>query len=59
MNHYLNTLSTAGFVLERALEPGPSVRQAERVPGTREVPTLLLICAHLSGYRQAEQDSKG
>lgn len=59
LSTYLNTLSAAGFVLERALEPGPSVRQAERVPGNREVPTLLLIRAHLSGDRQTEQDSKG
>ena len=45
---YLNTLSAAGFALECALEPGPSARQAELVPGNREVPTLLLIRAHLS-----------
>lgn len=47
LSTYLNELSTAGFVLERTLEPGPSVRQAERVPGNREIPTLLLIRAHL------------
>jgi hypothetical protein len=29
------------------------------VPGNREVPTLLLIRAHLSGGRQAEKGSKG
>jgi ubiquinone/menaquinone biosynthesis C-methylase UbiE len=46
LSTYLNHLCDAGFVLERALEPGPSVRQAERVPGNREVPTLLLIRAH-------------
>ena len=44
----LNQLAAAGFVLEHALEPGPCARQAERVPGNREVPTLLLIRAHLS-----------
>ena len=42
---YLNTLLAAGFVLEQVLEPRPSARQAERVPGNREVPTLLLIRA--------------
>ena len=47
LSTYLNTLSAAGFVLERALEPGPSARQAELVPGNREVPTLLLIRAHV------------
>jgi len=47
LSTYLNTLSAAGFVLERALEPGPSARQAERVPGNREVPTLLLIRAQV------------
>lgn len=51
LSTYLNQLYDAGFVLERALEPGPSVRQAERVPGNREVPTLLLIRAHLSDNR--------
>jgi ubiquinone/menaquinone biosynthesis C-methylase UbiE len=49
LSTYLNGLCGAGFVLERALEPGPSERQAERVPGNREVPTLLLIRARLAG----------
>ncbi len=48
LSTYLNQLAAAGFTLERALEPGPSAKQAERVPGNREVPTLLLIRAHLS-----------
>src|SRR5229473_2985301 len=52
LSTYLNRLCAAGFVLERALEPGPSARQAERVPGNREVPTLLLIRAHLSNSLQ-------
>src|SRR5712692_7667654 len=47
LSTYLNRLCAAGFVLEHALEPGPSARQAERVPGNREVPTLLLIRAHV------------
>jgi hypothetical protein len=59
LSTYLNQLSSAGFVLERTLEPGPSVRQAERVPGNREVPTLLLICAHLSDDQQIKRGSKG
>ena len=58
LSTYLNQLSAAGFILERALEPGPSARQAERVPGIREVPTLLLIRAHLSDSRQTEQGCK-
>ena len=45
LSTYLNALSTAGFVLERAIEPRSSVRQAELVPGNREIPTLLLIRA--------------
>ena len=59
LSTYLNQLAAAGFVLEHALEPGPSARQAERVPGNREVPTLLLIRAHLSGGLQAENASCG
>jgi hypothetical protein len=46
LSTYLNTLLAAGFVLEQVPEPRPSVRQAELVPGNREVPTLLLIRAH-------------
>lgn len=45
LSTYLNTLSMAGFALERAIEPRPSARQAELVPGNREIPTLLLIRA--------------
>lgn len=59
LSTYLNQLYAAGFVLERTLEPGPSVGQAERVPSTREVPTLLLIRAHLSDDRKTERGSKG
>jgi ubiquinone/menaquinone biosynthesis C-methylase UbiE len=59
LSTYLNQLAAAGFALDRALEPGPSARQAERVSGTREVPTLLLIRAHLSDGRQTERGSKG
>ncbi len=58
LSTYLNQLYAAGFVLERALEPGSSVRQAERVPGNSEVPTLLLIRAHLSDDRKTERGSK-
>lgn len=49
LSTYLNQLAAAGFTLERTLEPAPSAKQAERVPGNREVPTLLLIRAYLSG----------
>ncbi|GHO71974.1 methyltransferase [Ktedonobacter sp. SOSP1-52] len=59
LSTYLNHLAIAGFVLERVLEPGPSAKQAERVPGNREVPTLLLIRAHLSDSLQAENASCG
>ena len=59
LSTYLNQLAAAGFALERALEPGPSDRQAERVPGNREVPTLLLIRAHLLDGPQAENMSRG
>lgn len=51
LSTYLNELADAGFVLDRALEPSPSAGQAERVPGNREVPSLLLIRAHLSDDR--------
>jgi len=57
LSTYLNHLAAAGFALERALEPGPSDRQAERVPGNREVPTLLLIRAHFSDGHEAENMS--
>ena len=59
LSTYLNQLAAAGFALERTLEPGPSVGQAERVPGNREVPTLLLICAQLSDDQQIKRGSKG
>ena len=58
LSTYLNALSTAGFALERAIEPGPSARQAERVPGNLEVPTLLMIRAHLLDDRQTRQGNK-
>lgn len=58
LSTYLNQLCDAGFVLEHVLEPSPSVRQAERVPGNREVPTLLLIRAHLSADREIEPGSQ-
>jgi SAM-dependent methyltransferase len=45
LSTYLNALSASGFILERAVEPKPSASQAERVPGNREIPTLLLIRA--------------
>lgn len=51
---YLNALADAGFVLERAVEPFPSDRQAELVPGNREVPALLLIRARLRDDRLPE-----
>ncbi len=47
LSTYFNQLAAAGFALDRTLEPGPSARQAERVPGNCEVPTLLLIHAHV------------
>ncbi len=47
LSTYLNALSDAGFVLEHIREPRPSARQAELVPGSREVPTLLCIRARL------------
>jgi ubiquinone/menaquinone biosynthesis C-methylase UbiE len=45
LSTYLNTLSAAGFILERTLEPQPSATQAEQNPGAREVPRLLLVRA--------------
>lgn len=45
LSTYLNTLSAAGFVFERMLEPRPSEAQAEQNPGACEVPRLLLVRA--------------
>jgi len=45
LSTYLNTLSAAGFILERMLEPRPSATQAEENPGAREIPRLLLVRA--------------
>ncbi len=59
LSTYLNQLAAAGFVLERTLEPGPSARQAERVPGNREVPTLLLIRAQVLKESTDQASSKG
>ncbi len=47
LSTYLNALNVAGFALERTIEPRPSARQAELVPGNREIPTLLLIRARV------------
>jgi SAM-dependent methyltransferase len=52
LSTYLNDLADAGFALECCLEPRPSDRQAELVPGNLEVPTLMLVRAHLDGERQ-------
>ncbi len=49
LSTYLNVLSASGFILERTVEPGPSARQAEQVPGNREIPTLLLVRARRGG----------
>ena len=58
LSTYLNQLANAGFVLERTIEPRPSARQAERVPGNREAPTLLLIRAYLSDEQETATDHK-
>jgi hypothetical protein len=47
LSTYLNALNSAGFALERAIESRSSVRQAERAPGNREIPTLLLMRARI------------
>ncbi|SRR6266700_4664305 len=47
LSTYLNTLVAANFTLERIVEPMASGERAEQVPGNREVPSLLLIRAHL------------
>jgi len=47
LSTYLNHLAGAGFILERAVEPGPAARHAKLVPGSREVPTVLLIRARV------------
>lgn len=48
LSTYLNALYATGFVIEQIREPSPSARQAKLVPGSREVPTVLLVRAHLS-----------
>jgi ubiquinone/menaquinone biosynthesis C-methylase UbiE len=48
LSTYLNTLIATGFTIEHTIEPEPSAGQVEKVPGNREVPTLLLIRARLS-----------
>ncbi len=45
LSTYLNTLSAAGFILERTLEPYASATQAEQNPGACEIPRLLLVRA--------------
>lgn len=47
LSTYLNTLVAANFTLERMIEPMATGERAEQVPGNREVPSLLFICAHL------------
>jgi ubiquinone/menaquinone biosynthesis C-methylase UbiE len=45
LSTYLNTISTAGLILERMVEPRASAAQAEQNPGAREIPRLLLVRA--------------
>ena len=47
LSTYLNALVAANFTLERMVEPMATGERAEQVPGDREVPSLLLIRAHL------------
>lgn len=43
LSTYINELVETGFALERMLEPPGSGKWAERVPGTLEIPTILLM----------------
>lgn len=45
LSTYLNELATAGFALERMLEPLATGEHARQVAGNREVPSLLLVRA--------------
>ncbi len=47
LSTYLNALVAANFTLERMIEPMATGERAAQVPGNREVPSLLLIRAHL------------
>jgi hypothetical protein len=47
LSTYLNELAAAGFALERMIEPLANGERAGQVPGDQEVPSLLLIRAHL------------
>jgi ubiquinone/menaquinone biosynthesis C-methylase UbiE len=43
LSTYVNGLAEAGFVLERMSEPQATGERAEQVPGSREVPSILLM----------------
>jgi len=45
LSTYLNTLASAGFALERMLEPLASGERARQEPGNQGVPSLLLVRA--------------
>ncbi len=45
LSTYLNTMIESGLALERIVEPMATEEYAERVPGLREVPSLLLVRA--------------
>ncbi|QBD76619.1 class I SAM-dependent methyltransferase [Ktedonosporobacter rubrisoli] len=47
LSTYLNALVAANFTLEQMLEPMATGERARQVPGDCEVPSLLLIRAHL------------
>lgn len=49
LSTYLNTLSDAGFAIERVLEPHADELSIARVPGYAVVPTLLLVRARKQG----------
>ena len=45
LSTYLNTLIAASFAFERMVEPSAIGERAEQVPGSREVPSQVLIRA--------------
>src|SRR5579883_647242 len=45
LSTYLNTLASAGFALERTLEPLATGERARQEPGNQGVPSLLLVRA--------------
>jgi hypothetical protein len=43
LSTYLNAFAEAGFCIERMAEPRATEQRAAQVPGSREIPSFMLL----------------